>query len=246
MRHRDALRLTGGAGSVKDIAKGSVGSTGGGLRRRRIVERAYVVTCRVERDRRDSALYEAHREGTFSNDACRGGVGEDVGDPIRRLIGVQRNIRCARLQQSQQGGVSFEAAVEQNADAVSGLHALRGKMPGHLVGTRIEFAKRVVNGIGGNRDPVCELPAGLLENIFEALPVAPAPRRGALQHRARTKLGRGLLMGGDDVGGTMPVAWLQGRRVEQGLRMGAKIAFHAVDRDAKSQGAQWGRSVAGA
>ena len=97
MRHRDALRLTGGAGSVKDIAKGAAGSTGGDLRRRRRVERAYVVTCRVERDRRDSALYEAHREGTLSNDACRGGVGKDVGDPIRRLIGVERNIRCARL-----------------------------------------------------------------------------------------------------------------------------------------------------
>ena len=127
MRDGDTFRPARAAGSVEDVAKRVVGQGGVVFARRRIVERADVVARRVDLDRREGAFEEAIGEAGLRDHARRGGVGERIGDPIRRVVGVQRNVGRTHLEQPEQGGISFEAAVEQNADAIPGLDSLRGK-----------------------------------------------------------------------------------------------------------------------
>ena len=75
----------------------------------------------------------------MSDDRGRAGVGDDVADALRRMIGVERHIGRARLEQAEQRRIGLDPAVDEDGDAVSRLYANREEITRHLIRAPVEL-----------------------------------------------------------------------------------------------------------
>ena len=57
------------------------------------------------------------------------------------MIGVERNVGRARLEEREQRDIGFHAAIEQDGDPIARLDAMADEVARHLVGARVQFAR---------------------------------------------------------------------------------------------------------
>ena len=184
MRDGDALRPARGAGGVEHIADRLRRGAALLVVERRIGLRGDLVARAVEHDERQGAG-EAVGEALVGDGepACR--VVEDIGEPVSGMVGVDRHVGRARLQQAEQRDIGIEPAVEQHGDAVAGRDAKGAKMPRHLVGARVEFGERDIEAVERDGDASGMAAAGVLDHVLEPLAVAPAQHVAVAEDRQR-------------------------------------------------------------
>ena len=117
----------------------------------------------------------------------RARIAQDVRDPIGGMIGVERDIGGARLEQRKQRRISFDAAVEQHSDAVSRLDAAGDEKTRHLIRARVELPEGDCGAVEGDCRAVGEAPARVFEHVVEPLAIAPAQGRGVVEDRQRAR-----------------------------------------------------------
>ena len=115
----------------------------------------------------------------------RAGVRDDEPDAFRRVIGVERNIGRARLEESEQRDIGFDSAIEQDGDPIARLHPARDEEPRHLVGPRVQLGVADVGALGRHRCPAGVAAAGLLDDVVQAFAIAPAQRRAFAEDGGR-------------------------------------------------------------
>src|SRR5947208_3588974 len=81
-------------------------------------------------------------------------VGQWEGEARLGLLGVQRHVRRAGLEDAQKGDDALARAVDAQADSRARLHAQAVEPVGELVGAGIQFAVGPLPSVTGERRPV--------------------------------------------------------------------------------------------
>jgi hypothetical protein len=129
------------------------------------------------------------------------------------VVGVDRHVSRARLQEPQQRDIAIQPPVEQHADAVAGAHAQGAEVARHLIGARVQFGEGDVEAVERDGDALGMAPAGVLEHILQPLAVAPA------QHVAVAENGKRATAPG---GSRKRIARERFRGFQQGFRSGGR------------------------
>ena len=183
MRDGDALGLAGRSRGIEDVAERTCGERLLAFAQRGRIERGHVGARRVDDQRRNREGRKAVREPQMAQHQRGFGIGEDMPQPVRRVIRIQRHIHRARLEQREQRDIGVEAPVKQHRDPVAGLHAARNEKPRHLVRARVEVAIGNFRSGGGDGGAVGVPGAGLLQHRLQPLAIAPAQRRAIAENR---------------------------------------------------------------
>ena len=173
MRDRDALGPPGGAGGVEDVAERIGGGAALGLVERRVGLRGDLAARAVEHDDRKLGR-EAVGEALVRDRQQRVGIFQNIGEPVGGVVGVDRHIGRARLDEAEQRHIAIEAAVEQRRDTVAGIDAEFAEQTRHLVGARVEFRIGDVEPVERDGDLIRVTAAGVLDHVLEPLAIAPA------------------------------------------------------------------------
>ena len=123
MGDRDALRVAGRAGGVEDVAERLAVRAAFALGQRRVGERGDLGARAVEHERGNSAVGERSASRRCVTTSVAPASSRDEADAVGRMIGVERHIGRARLQEREQRDIGVDAAIEQHGDPVARLDA---------------------------------------------------------------------------------------------------------------------------
>ena len=184
----DALGPPGRAGGVDDVGELKVGRRAPGT-----VERPA-----RRADGRDGAPWlrppAARRRGRPRQQHGGPGVLQHEGEPLARIVGIERQVGGARLERRQQADHQIERALQENADAGSGAAAEGGEAAGQAPGPAVELGvgqRPALEAHGGGLGRARRLP---LDHLVQAEGLR--VRRAVSFHSAR----RRSLHGGEDRG----------------------------------------------
>ncbi len=141
VRHADALGYAGGAGGVHHVRQvlgphRRSGLTGRCFRHRRPYLRVVQhdrLPGQVRRDRRASGLGAQHERGPR--------VGQQERDPLRRIAGVHRHVRRARLPHRQQRRDQPGRPLQHHRDPVATAHPQAAQVRGEAVRPRVQLTE---------------------------------------------------------------------------------------------------------
>ena len=170
MLDHDALRLAGGAGRVDQVGQAG--------------RRAGAGSRVVRRPRRQFGIAIEHQPGhgagrdpvdgaRLAQQRYRRAVGQDVGQPFRRIGRIERHVGGARLQDAEHGGQHVGRAFDAQRDAVVRAHAQRQQVVGDAVGARVERTVRVMLGQPGERQARRLRPRVGFEGMMQQLRARP-------------------------------------------------------------------------
>ena len=117
-----------------------------------------------------SALFE----GRHRNDGTDLGVADDEAQALDRERGVERHIGGIGLHHRQHRDIGVGRLVEQQADPIAGLDALRDQMARDLIGAAVEIAIGQHDGVGDDGVTLGETGTGVFEKVIEPLALLPA------------------------------------------------------------------------
>ena len=99
----------------------------------------------------------------------RGGVGQHVGDAVGRVVGVDRQVGGARLEDGEHGDDGVRGAGQSQRDELFTADAEPDEMPSELIGTGVELpvGQRPAFALTDDRDSIRVLPGLLLDQLMQ-------------------------------------------------------------------------------
>ena len=174
-----ALGAARGAGGVNDVRQilGRRGGVGG--REARGGFRAKFVGLLIERERgAGQARAFRRKRGRGDHRACLA-IGENVGDAIRGIIGIERHVGRAGFEHREQRHTNIERAREEEGDALAALRAVAAEMTRELVGSVFQLAVGHAFVAAHQRDFTGKQIGGGLEQFVQQF----APRECGIKRR---------------------------------------------------------------
>ncbi len=155
----------------------------------------------------------------------RGGIGQHPGQPLGRVVGVERHVGGAGLEDAEDADGEVEAALDAQRDQAVGPHAEAAQVVGELVGARVERGIAQLPRAAGHGDRLGAAGGLGFEQLVDAarrprgrvvVPAVEHPRAfGGVEQRQRAD--GGVRIGGDRFEQGTEVAGqpLDGRGIEQ-------------------------------
>ena len=197
MGDRDPFGMSCRARSVKNVAE-RVGRRGAlVVAERRAARRRDLLSLLVKDESPNCTIGKSVGDCEMGDDERRGCIAEDVAYAFSRVIGVERNIGCARLHQRDERGVGLQPAVEQHRDPIARLDAPCDEELRHLIGAGVDLGEGDIRAVDGDRGAVGELAAGAFDDVVEPLAIAPAQRRGVAKDRQRARVAEAAMRYGN-------------------------------------------------